>query len=197
MEKFIHFMELFPPLSPWQTILLILILIPTLITLIWGAPWVPTPMNRVLKMLQLAKLKPGQKIYDLGCGDGRLVHLASIHYKAKAIGLEFSPLIYAMAKLIQPYYWLKGSRAQIKFRNFYKVNLNDADVVVCYLLPHSMRKIQKKLELELKKEAQVISYAFPVTAWIPNHRSPRQRQKAFGPIWVYKFPVKPQKKQPL
>lgn len=183
----IEFMELFPPLSRFQTILLILVLIPTLITLIWGAPWVPTPKDRGRKMLQLAKLKPREKLYDLGCGDGRLIHIASMEQKANAVGLEFSPLIYALAWLVYPYYWLKGSQAKIRFRNFYAVDLSDADVVVCYLLPHSMKKLQRKFEKELKKGARVISYAFPILDWTPIHREPRNRKKNYGPIWVYRI----------
>lgn len=174
-------------MSRTEAILLILILVPTLITLIWGAPWIPTPKDRARKMLQLAKLKNGEKIYDLGCGDGRLVHLASMEHGANAVGLEFSPLVYAWAKIIQPFYWLKGSRAQIKFRNFYNVDLSDADVITCYLLPHTMRYVQKKCDRELKPGARLISYAFKVEAWTPAHREKRNRKKGHGPIWVYKM----------
>lgn len=181
----IEFMEWFPPVTRFESLLLIAILVPTLIALVWGAPWVPTPKNRVLKMLTLAKLKPGGTLYDLGCGDGRLVHLASIEHKATAVGFEFSPLIYAMAKLVQPFYWLKGSRAKIKFKNFYRADFGNVDVVTCYLLPHSMKTVAKKCERELKPGARLISYAFPVLAWTPTHRERRIRKKAYGPIWVY------------
>lgn len=183
----VEFMKIFPPLSRLETVFLILILIPTLIALITGAPWVPTPKERVRKMLQLAKLKKGQTVMDLGCGDGRLVHIASAEFGAKGIGLEFSPLIYAMAKMVQPFYWLKGSRAKIKFRNFFNVDLSKADVIVFYLMPHAMRRVRKKCEQELKKGARVISYAFPIKEWEPIHRQKRIRKKAFGPIWVYEM----------
>jgi SAM-dependent methyltransferase len=185
-EKMIQFMEIFPPMSPIQSALLAVILIPTLIALIWGAPWVPTPKNRVRKMLDLAKLKKGETLYDLGCGDGRLVHIASAEYGIDAVGFEFSPVVYAMAKIVQPFYWLKGSRAKIKFKNFYNSDFSDIDVITCYLLPHSMVTVGKKCERELKKGSRVVSYAFPVLAWEPNHREKRQRKKAYGPIWVYK-----------
>ena len=182
----IEFMEIFPPISPFQSALLAIILIPTLIALIWGAPWVPTPKNRVRKMLALAKLKPGETLYDLGCGDGRLVHIASAEYGVNAVGFEFSPVVYAMAKLVQPFYWLKGSRAQIKFKNFYKTDFSNVNVITCYLLPHSMKTVAIKFEKELKKGARVVSYAFPILTWKPTHRAPRIRKKAYGPIWVYK-----------
>jgi SAM-dependent methyltransferase len=187
MQGIVDFMELFPPLSTFQTVLLIIILIPTLIALITGAPWVPTPQDRVEKMLELGKIKKGEKVFDLGCGDGRLVHLASIKYGANATGLEFSPLIFALATSLQPWYWFKGSQARIRFKNFYRVNLKEADVIVTYLLPHAMRRVQKKCEKELKKGARVISYAFPITDWTPIHRQKRNRKKQYGPIWVYEM----------
>lgn len=187
MQGIIDFMKLFPPLSTFQTVLIIIIIIPTLIALITGAPWVPTPKDRVGKMLELAKIKKGEKVFDLGCGDGRLVHLASIEHGANATGFEFSPLIFVMATLLRPSYWLKGSRARICFKNFYRVDLKEADVIVTYLLPHAMRRVQKKCEKELKKGARVISYAFPITDWTPIHRQKRNRKKQYGPIWVYEM----------
>src|SRR3990167_6679931 len=75
-----------------------LIFIPTIIAFLTGAPWVPTPMPRVKRMLELADLKPGDRVYDLGCGDGRMVHWAAKQYFADAVGLELSPLVYAWAR---------------------------------------------------------------------------------------------------
>jgi SAM-dependent methyltransferase len=187
MDKIIEFMEIFPPISRFESFLLVLILIPTTIALITGAPWVPTPKNRVRKMLELAKIKKGDTVIDLGCGDGRLVHIADAEYEANATGFEFSPVIYAMAKLVQPFYWLKGSRGKIKFRNFFKQDLSNADVIVCYLLPHGMRKVKKKCEKELKKGSRVISYAFQIEGWKEVHRERRIRKHSYGPIWVYEI----------
>ena len=186
MSRFFDFISNlpFPTLTRFQCVLMIIILIPTTIALL-SAPWVPTPSDRVKKMLALAKIKPGEKVYDLGCGDGRMVHFASILYKAKAVGLEFSPLIYAMAKMFQPIYWLKGSRAKILFRNFYKKDLSDANVIVFYLLPHAIQKLKPKWKKELKKGTRIVSYAFQIEGWTPTHRQKRIRKKSFCPLWLY------------
>ena len=61
----------------YSLIFYVLILYPTLVALINGAPFVPTPMKAVNKMIEVANLKDGETIYDIGCGDGRIVHLAS------------------------------------------------------------------------------------------------------------------------
>ena len=188
MDKLLDFMTMFPTIGPYESIILAIVLIPTLIALLWGAPWVPTPMNRVKKMLHLAKVKPCEKVVDLGCGDGRLVHHASRHHQAKAVGLELSPLIYMMAKLAQPYHILRGSKAQVKFKNFYSHDLSDVDVLVFYLMPHALKRISPKFKKELKPGTRIVSYAFemPKEWGEPIHHEPRIPEKKFSPIWVYK-----------
>lgn len=169
--------------SPWSIALTILILIPTIIAMVSGAPYVPTPMARVKKMIALAKIKPGEKVYDIGCGDGRMVYVAANDYGAKAVGYELSPLVYCLAR-IRKLFW--GSKAKIEFTDFRYKNLSDADVVVCYLLPESLARLQPKLDAELKKGARVISYAFQIGDWKPEHREERDRSLNLAPIWVYK-----------
>lgn len=168
--------------SPWTITLAILLIIPTIIAMVSGAPFVPTPMARVKKMIALAKIKPGDKVYDIGCGDGRMVYVAANDYGAKAVGLELSPLVYFLAK-IRKFFW--RSKAQIHFTDFRYKNLSDADVIVCYLLPESLARLQPKLEAELKKGARVVSYAFQIGTWQPTHREERDEKENLAPIWVY------------
>lgn len=169
--------------NPWAIALAIIITIPTIIAMSTGAPFVPTPMPRVRKMLALAQIKPGEKVYDIGCGDGRMVYLAANDYGAKAVGFELSPLVYMLAK-VRKFFW--RSKAQIHFTDFRSKNLGDADVIVCYLLPESLARLQSKLETELKKGARVVSYAFPIGTWKVSHREERDRDHNLAPIWVYR-----------
>ncbi|MFO0780650.1 MAG: 50S ribosomal protein L11 methyltransferase [Candidatus Gracilibacteria bacterium] len=168
--------------SPWAIALAILITIPTIIAMSTGAPFVPTPMPRVEKMLALAKVKPNEKVYDIGCGDGRMVYVAANQYGANATGFELSPLVYCLAK-IRKFFW--KSKAKIEFTDFRYKNLGDADVIVCYLLPEALARLQSKLEAELKKGARVVSYAFPIGTWEVTHREERNRGQNLAPIWVY------------
>jgi len=169
--------------SPWAIALAILITIPTIIAMSTGAPFVPTPMPRVKKMIALAKIKPGEKVYDIGCGDGRMVYIAANDYGANAVGFELSPLVYLLAQ-VRKFFW--KSKAKIQFTDFRSKKLNDADVIVCYLLPESLARLQSKLENELKKGARVVSYAFPIGTWEVTHREERDRAQNLAPIWVYK-----------
>jgi len=166
----------------YSTTALILLLIPTLRALINGAPFVPTPIHAVKKMLKIGKIKKGDKVYDIGCGDGRFVHLASKKYGAKAVGFELSPIVYMIAR-IRKLLW--RSKAKIKFADFKRQNLSDADIIFCYLLPDTLKRLGPKLLKELKPGAKIISYAFPVIALERIKKYPKEAEKNIAPIWEY------------
>lgn len=127
------------------------------------APFLPTPRQTTQKMLAEVGLKPKQILYDLGCGDGRFIRLASRKYQAKAIGIELNPLIYLYAKIKSIGY----AQEQIFCRDFMEFDLSDANVIVCYLLPKTMHKLEKKLNLELQKGAKIVSHGFRFKNWEP------------------------------
>lgn len=160
-----------------------LIFIPTLLAML-SAPFVPTPMAQVRRMLKAAKIKKGMVLYDLGAGDGRLVHLAAKEYGAIATGYEYSPIIWAWAKFIQAF-WRSG--AKIKFRNIWHVDLSKADVIVCYLLPHAMKRMEKDLLPQLKPGTIIVSHAFQFPGLKPVASLPRKRAQKLGPVWIYKI----------
>ncbi len=160
----------------------VLLGVPTIYALL-GAPFVPTPLPRVRKMLELAKIKPGDKVYDIGCGDGRLVHLASKEHKAQAVGFELSPPVWFWAKICQPFWF---SKAKIKYRNFVSQDISDADVIVCYLMPNTLKKFQEKLK-KLKKGTRIISYAFQIPDLKLVHEEEKIIDKNHSPIWVYEI----------
>ncbi|MEK9132677.1 MAG: class I SAM-dependent methyltransferase [Patescibacteria group bacterium] len=169
-----------------EILILTAIAVPTVIALFTGAPWVPTPMSRVKKMLELANIKPGDRIYDLGCGDGRIVHLAAKDFKADAIGIELSPLVYAMAKVRA---FILGSKSKIIFGDFRGINYSNAKAIVFYLLPKILRNMRPKFERELAPGTCVISYAFEVEGWEPTHIEPVSDGVTSGRIFVYKMPT--------
>jgi len=164
---------------------LLLISIPTIMAMVNGAPYVPTPMDRVKKMLELAKLKPGQRVYDIGCGDGRIVYLANKMYQSKATGFELSPIVYVLARICK-LFW--KAKYEVKFADYKMEDLSDADVIFCYLLPETLAKVQNDIKKQVKSGTKFVSYAFPIPEWNLIHQEVRNADKQFGPIWVYEKP---------
>lgn len=153
----------------------------------YGAPFVPTPMRAVRRMLELAKIKTGDVVVDIGCGDGRLPIMADQVYHAQAFGFELSPPIYLYAKLR---IWIKKikTKALIAFKDSRYIDLSDVDVVVLFMMPAPLRDFWKrKFEKELKPSARVISYAFPIQGWNPSHTEKTIPEENIGPIYVYQM----------
>lgn len=170
--------------DPLTIVLFILLVIPTVIALISGAPFVPTPMHTGRKMLELGKVKEGENVVDIGCGDGRLVYMAANNLKAKATGYELSPIVYLIAKIRQ-LFW--RSKAKIKFGDFRMHNLSSVDCIVTYMLPDTLRKFIPKFEKELKPGTRIVSYAFNIGDWKPIHIEPSSVEENRSKIWVYEI----------
>jgi len=159
-------------------ILFILIFV-VAVTFAWaghrGAPWVPTWGSDVSRFLKLANIKRGERVYDLGCGDGRLVAVSS-KAGARAVGFEISLFPYFIAK-IRGFFLKRDKRGRsspfvpwhytIKYKDFWGANLRDADVVYFFLMPKIYPKLKQKLEKELKKGTRVIAYVWPIEGWTP------------------------------
>lgn len=125
----------------------------------FGAFWYPTPKRKVRKMLHLAGLKPGEVVYDLGCGDGRIVIAAVKEFKAKAVGIDIDPLKIFFVKLKIRLLKL-GEEIKLICGNFFKHNLSGADVITIYLSQMANDKLVSKLAKELKEGARVVSHGF-------------------------------------
>ena len=124
-----------------------------------GAPWVPTPIRVVHKMLTMAKVGPEDLLYDLGCGDGRLIIAAARHYGARAVGIEIHPLRYLWCQILITVLRLRG-RVRVIRGDFFTQDLSDADVVTCYLLQRTNEKLEGKFRRELAPGTRVVSKRF-------------------------------------
>jgi len=147
----------------WPFAVLSFLAMVLVISIIWpglrGAPWVPTRLRIVHKMLDLAEIGPDDVVYDLGCGDGRTIVAAARRYGARAVGIEIDPLRYAWCQALIAVLGLR-SRVQVVYGDFFAYDLSEADVVTCYLLDSTNRKLQKKLLSELDPDARVVSHMF-------------------------------------
>ena len=137
-----------------------------LISAIWpsGAPWLPTPPAKVRHMLELADVQPGEVVYDLGSGDGRMLVVAARRFGARAVGIEIDPLRLLVSRALVAVTGVR-KQARVIWGSFFKANLSAADVVTCYLLAKTNAQIVGKLHDELRPGARVVSYIFPFPDW--------------------------------
>lgn len=147
----------------WPLTLVLSLFVVFLISVLWtdtrGAPWVPTSMRTVHKMLKMAEVEPGDLLYDLGCGDGRTIITAARRYGAQAVGIEIDPLRYLWCQLAITVLGLRD-RVQILYGDFFRHDLSRADVVTCYLLQSTNNKLEEKFKRELSSGTRVVSNTF-------------------------------------
>lgn len=154
-----------------------------------GAPYVPLEPEIVQKILAYLELKPGETFYDLGSGDGRIV-IGAATLGANAFGVEIDPLRVWYSRL-----WIAalmlGKKAHIIQKDFFSVDLSDADAVSLYLLPMTNDVLTNKLDKELKPDARVISVAFTLPGnWELVDFDPKGTE--YGPIYLYSHGKKSQ-----
>jgi hypothetical protein len=138
----------------------------------WGegtesvAPYVPSPQNVVEEMLTVAHAGPGDILYDLGCGDGRILMTAIEKFNVdRAVGFELNPKLFesTRTKIID-----KGLNDKIKIynENFFKADLTNATIVTLYLTTSGNSKLRPKFIKELKNGTRIVSHDFPMMDWV-------------------------------
>ncbi len=131
------------------------------------APYYPTPPSVVDRMLQLGELKKGEKMFDLGSGDGRIVVMAAEKYGADATGVEMDDSLFNQSSEEIRRRKL-ASRARIIHGDIFLQDYSSADMVTVYLLPASNEKVRPILEKQLKKGARIVSHDFEFAGWTPE-----------------------------
>lgn len=146
-----------------------------------GAPFQGMDPDAVKALIEVADIKQGDVLYDLGSGDGRVIIGAGLK-GARAIGVEIDLL-----RVIYSRFWVFLFRlhphVRVLWKDIFNVDLSDADIVCTYLLEQTNEKLQKKLATELKEGTRVISVGFKFPGWHPIKTDPRGT--VYGPIYVY------------
>lgn len=128
------------------------------------APYYPTPELVVERMLKLGELKKGEKVFDLGSGDGRIVILAAEKFGAQATGVEFDKDLYLSSSERIKKLGLART-ATIIHGDLLQQDYRSADLITVYLLPVSNEKVRPLLEKQLKKGARVVAHDFEISGW--------------------------------
>jgi protein-L-isoaspartate O-methyltransferase len=130
------------------------------------APYFPTPQTVVDKMLQLGELKAGQRMYDLGSGDGRIVIMAARKYKADATGVELDDALYKQSAQRIKTLGLEPL-ARIVHGDLLQQDYSTSDLLTIYLLPVAIEKVTPIFEKQLKKGARIVAHDFEFPKWTP------------------------------
>ncbi|MGC2657231.1 MAG: class I SAM-dependent methyltransferase [Bryobacteraceae bacterium] len=152
------------------------------------APYVGSPQHAVERMLEMANLKPGETLYDLGCGDGRILIAAAQRYKIKAVGVEISEHLAreAVAKVKKE--GLQNS-VRIIHGNLLETDLTTADVVTLYLNNSANESLRPNLERYLRPHTRVVSYDYPIPGWKPIDTSDTEGHSGdTHTIYLYEVP---------
>jgi protein-L-isoaspartate O-methyltransferase len=151
------------------------------------APYVPSPQVVVERMLEAADLKSGETVYDLGCGDGRVVITAAREFKAKGVGVELSPELARQARDQVRTLGLTN-RVTIIQGDLLEVDLKPADVVTLYLLTSSNERLKPLVEANLRPGARVVSHDFMMRGWKPVRIDTVPATNRTHMIYVYQMP---------
>lgn len=133
---------------------------------LYGAGYQPTPSSSAVRMLELADLKAGDRLFDLGAGTGTLLFRAADEGGIDVTGFEIEPIRFVVLKL------RRGRRASkdrihLERCDFFRRSFKDATVVTTFLWPGAMERLKTKFREELPPGARVISYYHPIKGWAP------------------------------
>lgn len=166
-----------------SVVVFILALLWILVPAFYGLPSIPTKPDRIRKALKLVDLKQDEVLYDLGAGDGRVLLIAAREFGAFAVGIEVGPVQCALI-------WLRvvagrlGDRIKIRWGNYLKADLSEADVVFLYATSKEVTKLTSHLEGQMKKDSRLVSISADFPEWEPSAFDNRDL------VFVYEMPPK-------
>lgn len=143
--------------------------------LLFGAPYLPTHKKQIELALDLLDLKKGQTLFELGCGDGRVLLLAAKR-GLQVVGYEMNPLMVVVARTVT---WRHRKLVSVRWGSFWRADLSKADGVYVFLLDRFMKKLDKKLSQELRTDVMVASYAFKIPGKKPANST--------SGVYLYKY----------
>jgi len=146
--------------------LLLLILISTSVYTIFliiswfaGAPYVPTKKKDIEKLLSHVKMKKGELMIDLGCGDGRILRAAAAKYGVRGIGYDVNALVIHFAKIRGRF---QNLPLTFERKDIREIDYSQADIIYLYLFPKIILELQERFDTNTKKSVTIISHAFKI-----------------------------------
>jgi SAM-dependent methyltransferase len=153
-----------------------------------NTPYVATEPRIVGAMLDLAKVTGDDTVYDLGCGDGRIVIAAAQKYGARGVGIDINPARIEEARANAREAGV-DDRVSFEANDLFDADIRSATVVALYLLPDVNLRLRPRLERELKPGTRIVSHAFDMGDWKPD------RQLIVAGERLYLWTIPPREKQ--
>ena len=147
-------------------------------------PFVPTPLEVIDKMLELAEVKKSDVVYDLGSGDGRIVIRAAKKYRVHAVGIEMDRLLLAKARKDAAAAGVTHL-AQFRAEDALKTDLSPATVVTLYMLPWFNEKMKPNFKKYLKPGARIVAHDFGIEGWKPEKTEKLSKPEKKGGGYVH------------
>ena len=141
----------------------------------------PTAHSVADAMLTLARVSPGDVVYDLGSGDGRIVILAAQKYGARGVGIELQPRLVEISRQVAR----EGAVAdRVTFieGDLFTADISEATVVTLYLSRTVNMQLEPKLKRELRPGTRIVSHQFPIGYWTPDQRLRVEDEELF--LWT-------------
>ena len=144
-------------------------------------PFVPTPVEVIDKMLEMARVRKDDVVYDLGSGDGRVVIRAAKKYGARGVGIEMDQTLLEKARKFAQ---AEGVSHLVEFRaeDALKTDLSPATIVTLYMLPWFNEAMKPNFRKYLKAGSRIVSHDFGIEGWKPDktEKLPEPEKKAGG-----------------
>jgi len=144
-------------------------------------PYVATSNEVAAAMLRLAGVTDRDVVYDLGCGDGRIVIMAAQNYDAHGVGIDINPDLIRRARLNADQSGV-GTSVRFEVEDLFETDLHDATVVALYLIPAMNARLRPKLLRELKAGSRIVSHNFDMGEWTPDKEEEVDGQKIY--LWT-------------
>lgn len=130
-------------------------------------PFVRTPPEVIERMLELARVKPGDVVYDIGSGDGAIIIYAARKYGVKGVGIEIDEGLVLKARN-RAFHEKVEHLVEFRAQDAFTADISPATVVTLYMLPDFNAKLRPMLERQLRPGTRVVSHDYPIEGWVPD-----------------------------
>jgi len=151
------------------------------------APYVSTPQPVVDAMLRMAEVGPDDVVYDLGCGDGRIIISAAARFGARGVGIDLDPRRIEEANAAARSAGVAG-RVRFVVQDLFSTDFSEASVLALYLFPEMNARLQPKIRAELRPGSRVVSYQFGIGDWTPDRTEGVWTDELRSEIYLFRVP---------